>query len=136
MLPATSSLIDALIVGSGPAGLGAAGSLARGNHSAVVFDSGVYRNALSSHLHMVPTWDHKSAVDFRDAARKELTERYGMIKFAGKAVEEVKQREDGLFVVVDVDGDTHVGRKLILASGCEDILPQIAGFQECWTKRV
>lgn len=54
-----SAVVDTLLIGGGPAGLSAALALARQLHSAVVFDSGVYRNALSKHMHTVATWDHK-----------------------------------------------------------------------------
>jgi hypothetical protein len=67
-----SQTFDALIICGGPAGLPAAYGLARLLHSVVLFDSGVYRNARSSHMHVVPTWDHRDSKDFRAAARKDL----------------------------------------------------------------
>ena len=59
----TPILHDVLIIGGGPAGLSAATGLARQLYTAVVFDSGVYRNARAKHMHNVPTWDHRDPAD-------------------------------------------------------------------------
>jgi thioredoxin reductase len=59
-------LRDVLIIGGGPAGLAVATGLARQLYTAVVFDSGVYRNARTQHMHNVPTWDHRNPADVSD----------------------------------------------------------------------
>jgi thioredoxin reductase len=47
--------VDALIIGVGPAGLTAALGMACFRPTVVIFDSGVYRNAPSHHMHGLPT---------------------------------------------------------------------------------
>lgn len=69
-------LVDALIIGAGPAGLSAALALACQLHTAVVFDSSLFRNERSAYMHTIPTWDHKDPAAFRCATRKEILERY------------------------------------------------------------
>ncbi|TKX22614.1 FAD-binding domain-containing protein 28 [Elsinoe australis] len=73
--------VDVLIIGGGLAGLAVATGLARQLYTAVVFDSGVYRNARTNHIHNVPTWDHRSPVEFRAKAKSDIIARYETIKF-------------------------------------------------------
>lgn len=49
------NLVEVIIVGGGPAGLGAALALCRQNHRSVVIDSGEYRNRFATEMHMVST---------------------------------------------------------------------------------
>lgn len=67
MASPSSPIVDALIIGGGPAGLSAALSLSRVRLTAVVFDSGVYCNALTDHMHNMFTWDHQDHRAYRSA---------------------------------------------------------------------
>jgi thioredoxin reductase len=129
------SAVDVLIVGGGPAGLAAALCLSRARYRTAIFDSGVYRNADSSHMHMVPTWDHRDPREYRAAARRELSTRYGeVVQFVDLEVTSVTKDESGTFHAVDVSGKAWSGKKLILATGVKDIFPNIPGYGECWVK--
>ncbi|ROW03908.1 hypothetical protein VPNG_07269 [Cytospora leucostoma] len=75
----TPELVDVLIIGGGPAGLTAAVTAARNVHTAIVFDSQSYRNERTNHFHMLPTWDGKNPIAFRDAARQNTLENYETI---------------------------------------------------------
>ena len=131
---ADSSILDALIIGGGPAGLSAALGLARLLHTAIVFDSGTYRNAPSKHMHAVATWDHRDPADFRASVRKDLLARYSTIGFADVAVDSVEKAENGFFKVTDVNGKGWFGKKVLLASGVHDVYPNIPGYSDCWGK--
>lgn len=91
------SPVDALIIGAGPAGLAAALALARQLHTAVVFDSSLFRNACSTHMHTIPTWDHKDPAAFRGATRKEILERYKTISFVDCEIAQVERTSAGDF---------------------------------------
>ncbi|KAK3307220.1 uncharacterized protein B0T15DRAFT_394737 [Chaetomium strumarium] len=130
------NLKDVLIIGGGPSGLAAATSLARQLYTAVVFDSGVYRNARTRHMHNVPTWDHRDPGEFRAKARADLLARYHTIHFEDTAVESVRRTEDGRFEATDAKGTTWTGKKVVLASGVRDIYPDVPGYDDVWGRGV
>lgn len=129
-----NTTFDALVIGGGPAGLSVATSLVRQVYKVAVFDSGVYRNAPSNHMHNFAAWDHKSPAEFRSKARQDLTDRYAdLFQFVDKQVDVAKKTNSG-FELVDADGITWTGRKLFLATGWKDLFPDIPGYSECWAK--
>lgn len=127
-----SKIQDVIIIGGGPAGLSTALGLARQLYSAVIFDSGTYRNERASHMHNVLTWDHRSPEDYRAVARRELLTRYETIHIENVAVNEVRRTETGNFEASDAAGKVWQARKLVLATGVKDIPPEIEGYPECW----
>lgn len=129
------NIIDVAIIGGGPAGLTAANSLARQLHTAVLFDSGTYRNANSSHMHMILTWDHKNPEDYRKEARKNILENYSTIQFADVCVTKISKASNG-FEVVDSSGESWSFRKVILAVGSKDTYPDVEGYGGLWGKRM
>lgn len=125
-----ASEYDILIVGGGPAGLSAAASIVRQDHKTALFDSGKYRNAESKHMHTLPAWDHRDPAEFRSASLAGL-ERYGSITVENVEIEAIKQNDDRTFEASGA-GKTWTGKKVILATGVEDIFPDITGYAECW----
>ncbi|KAF2681269.1 FAD/NAD(P)-binding domain-containing protein [Lentithecium fluviatile CBS 122367] len=112
-----------IIVGGGPAGLSAASSIVRQDYKTVLFDSGKYRNGLSKRMHTLPTWDHQDPQAFCEAAVKDF-ERYRTIT-----------RDDGLFEAT-AGGKTWTGKKVVLATGVEDVFPDIPGYADCWVSGI
>ncbi|KAI9044053.1 NAD(P)/FAD-dependent oxidoreductase [Aspergillus affinis] len=131
-----ASPVDALIIGGGPAGLTAALTLVRQNHSAILFDSGSYRNGDAEYMHMVPTWDHRNPAEFRAKARSEIQNHSANINIVDVQLTAARKINDSLFEVTDEGGKTWQGRKIILATGSEDIFPDIPGYTESWVKRI
>ncbi|KAJ0365830.1 hypothetical protein COL154_004107 [Colletotrichum chrysophilum] len=127
---------DVLIIGGGPGGLAVATGLARQLYTAVVFDSGVYRNARTSHMHNVPTWDHRNPADFRSKARSDLLARYETITFEETNVESLRRNSEGRFEAKDARGATWTGKKIVLASGMRDVYPEIQGYDDVWGRGV
>lgn len=114
-----TSTYDILITSGHPAGLSAAASIVRQDHSIYLFDSQQYRNAFAAHMHTVSSWDHRDPADFRAASLKEL-ERYGTVTVDHTEVESIQQDDNGMIEATG-SGKTVKGKKLILATGVEDI---------------
>ena len=85
-------------------------------------------------MHTVLTWDHRSPEEYRDAAHKDLLTRYNTIRIEKVAIDEVRKTEAGLFEAKDATGQVWQGRKLVLATGVRDIVPEIEGYAECWAR--
>lgn len=129
------AVVDALIIGGGPAGLSTALTLARQARSSIVFDSGSYRNDATENMHMLLGFDHASPSDFRAAARDNIASRYDFVTFKDANVQSVKKLDNNLFeVTTEGQQESWRGRKLILATGVEDIMLDIEGYSECWGK--
>ncbi|KFY34303.1 hypothetical protein V494_06875 [Pseudogymnoascus sp. VKM F-4513 (FW-928)] len=129
-------LVDALIIGAGPAGLSAALALARQLHTAVVFDSSLFRNARSAHMHTIPTWDHKDPAAFRGATRAEILERYNTISFEDREVARIEKTPAGDFAATTADGTSFTGRRVLLATGVTDLPLNIKGYDECFGRSI
>ncbi|KAF1998235.1 FAD/NAD(P)-binding domain-containing protein [Amniculicola lignicola CBS 123094] len=125
--------VDALIIGGGPAGLTAALTLAREAQSSTVFDDGTYRNRLSNDMHMVLTADGDNPREYRNAARENILSQYDTVKIIETHITKVRKTDTG-FEAEDKTGKIWKGKKLILATGVEDIFPAIEGYAECWSK--
>ncbi|KAI0206379.1 FAD/NAD(P)-binding domain-containing protein [Astrocystis sublimbata] len=131
-----ANTVDVLILGGGPAGLAVAGGLARQLYTAIVFSSGIFRNGTVSHMHNVVGWDHESPADFRAKSRTDIMSRYNTIRFHDTSVASVRKLESGRFEAVDEAGQKHEGRKIVIANGIQDKMPDIPGYSELWGKSI
>jgi thioredoxin reductase len=118
---------DCIIVGAGPAGLSAALMLGRCRRRVLVCDAGEPRNARSQGLHNYLTRDGIAPLEFLRLARKEAEE-YPTIEFLSAEVKDAR-RTSGGFTVVLADRAELSARKLLLATGVVDELPDIDGLR-------
>jgi thioredoxin reductase len=126
---------DVIIVGAGPAGMSAALMLGRCRRSVLVFDSGQPRNASSTALHGYLTRDGIAPREFKALARDELS-RYDTVRLRHAEVVDAVCRSDGRFTVRIDTGEEFASRKLLLATGVVDRLPEIDGFRELYGSSV
>lgn len=125
---------DVIIVGGGPAGLNAAVVLGRCRRSVLLYDSGSYRNRFSHGMHNYLTQDGIYPLDFISTCHKEL-EKYGVRRIS-KTVVRARQNKENLFEVEDENGNKHQSKKLLIATGLQDNIPEIEGFREMYGKSV
>jgi thioredoxin reductase len=125
---------DCIIVGGGPAGLNAAVVLGRCRRKVLVFDSSTYRNKHSHGMHNYLTRDDILPTDFLQIAVKE-THKYG-VKILKRKVTSARKNEQGLFDVKDDHGGIYKAKKLLIATGLFDNIPEVPGFKELYGKSV
>jgi thioredoxin reductase len=120
---------DVVIVGGGAAGLSAALTLARARRRVTVVDAGEPRNAPADGVHGLLALDGLSPVELLARGRDEVLG-YGGEIVAGEVVD--GSRASYGFTVVLRDGDTLRARRLLIATGLVDELPDIPGVREQW----
>jgi thioredoxin reductase len=127
---------DVIIVGGGSAGLSAALLLGRSRRRVLVVDGGEPRNRFAAHMHGVLGRDHTSPLDLLDAGRAELTRYDGVVVLSARVVSASPtdaDDTDALGFEVELDsGERHTARRMLLATGLRDDLPDIPGLAEQW----
>lgn len=127
-------LWDAIIVGAGPAGSNAAMVLARMRRKVLVIDDGHPRNGASHGMHNFLTRDGMLPTEFLSLAHEELR-KYHVSILKGKVINARKYNEN-YFQVEDGDGIWHSSKKLLLATGVSDHIPDVKGMKEFWGRGV
>jgi thioredoxin reductase len=122
---------DVVIVGAGPAGLSAALILGRCRRRVLVCDTGKPRNAASHGMHGYLSRDGIPPKEFLTIGRDELR-RYDTVELRGVQVTDASCNEDRHFDVTLASGERVRSRKLLLATGVVDNLPQVDGFRELY----
>jgi thioredoxin reductase len=128
-------MYDVIIVGAGPAGLSAALLLGRSRRRVLVCDTGQPRNAASHAMHGFLTRDGMAPREFLAIAREQLRQ-YDTVEIRDIEVVEAACRSDARFHVAVAGGAAFESRKLLLATGVVDNVPEIPGFRELYGKSV
>ncbi len=126
---------DVVVVGGGAAGLGAALQLARSRRSVVVVDAGEPRNAPAAHMHAYLGHDGRSPTEFLAIGRAEVAN-YGAELVDDTATTVTVDPEGDGFRVVLTGGNVIEGRRVLVATGLVDELPDIPGVAEQWGRGV
>lgn len=123
-------IYDVIIIGGSYAGLAAAMALGRSLRKVLVIDAGKPCNRQTPHSHNFITQDGKAPLEILKEARVQV-EQYKTVHFhAGLAIN--SQKTTTGFEVGTEKGVVFKAKKLILATGIKDILPDINGFKACW----
>jgi thioredoxin reductase len=121
---------DVIIIGGSYAGLSAALTLGRATRNVLVIDAGKPCNRQTPHSHNFLTHDGHEPAAISKAAKAEVLQ-YPTVRFLeGKAISAVQI--DGGFNVGVENGENFTARKILLATGLKDVLPDIRGLAECW----
>lgn len=121
-------MFDVIIVGGGPAGLNAALTLGRQRRSVLLVDSGSYRNEPAEEMHMFLSRDGFPPAELRRLGREELAH-YPTVEIREDLVLTVTGAADD-FTVELAGGSSEHARRLLLASGHADVLPEVEGVAE------
>lgn len=125
--PESTRILDAAIVGGGPAGLAAAVYLGRFLRSSLVFDSGEARAKLIPRTHNCPGFpDGVTGEELLSRLRKQATT-YGA-QFVAATVERIERQ--GEHFVLSTGAETFEARCLILATGIVDKMPPLPGLED------
>lgn len=122
---------DAIVIGAGPAGLQAALTLGRMHRSALLLDSGEYRNGTVQHMHNMIGEDGTPPAELRARARRELTA-YDTVTVRDTAAQRIEGSATEGFRVTLADGSVERGRRVVLATGVADDLPAVPGLAPLW----
>jgi thioredoxin reductase len=117
---------DVVIVGGGAAGLSAALVLGRARRRVAVIDAGSPRNAPAAHMQGYLSRDGMPPSDLLAVGRAEVTG-YGV-----EIVEDVVRRMEHGFTAHLGSGGVLSARRVLVATGVGDELPDIAGVRERW----
>lgn len=124
---------DVVVVGGGPAGLNGALLLARSRRSVLVVDAGRPRNAVASGVHGLLGHDGVEVAELLARGRAEV-ERYGG-RIVRDEVVSLTGREGDLAVTLR-GGAVVRARRVLLATGLVDELPDVPGIAERWGRDV
>jgi thioredoxin reductase len=125
----TTEAWDTLVVGGGPAGLSAALWLGRYRRRVLLFDAGEPRNEPAWAVHGYPGIVDPSPLELRRRLQQQALGE-GVATRAGEVVR-VEGAKDA-FTVHTRAGAYHSARRIILAYGLRDHLPDIDGLQELY----
>jgi|SRR5687767_2319942 len=126
-------MFDVIIVGAGPAGLSAALILGRCRRNVLVCDAGRPRNSASRALHGFLTRDGIEPAEFIRIGREQLRP-YTTVQFRSEEVTHARQIDKGF--EIEVAGESVTGRKLLLATGVVDRLPDLQGLESLYGRSV
>lgn len=127
-------MTDVVIIGGGTAGLSAALVLGRARRNALVLDRGQPRNAPAAAAHGVFTREGTPPAELLQIARDQLRG-YPSIEVRDGAAVAVEAGIDD-FHVMTASGERIGARKLLLAYGLADSLPEIVGLEKFWGESV
>ncbi|MNS58358.1 Thioredoxin reductase [compost metagenome] len=130
----TEPLYDVVIVGGSYAGLAGAMQLGRARRQVAVIDAGQRRNRFAKTSHGFLTQDGRAPEAIAADARAQVLAYPTVTWIDGRAT--AAERADGTFRVALESGETVTGKRLILAGGVVDELPEIPGLQERWGRSV
>jgi thioredoxin reductase (NADPH) len=125
----TEQQYDVVVIGGGAAGLSGAVALARSRRSVLVVDAGQPRNAPADGVHNYLGREGARPADLLADGQAEVASYGGQV--VDGVVTAVRQEDDAFRVTLD-DGREVGARRLLVATGLVDELPDVPGLAERW----
>ncbi|WP_109440325.1 NAD(P)/FAD-dependent oxidoreductase [Acinetobacter haemolyticus] len=125
---------DVAIIGGSYAGLAAGLPLVRARRKVVMIDAGQRRNRFADHSHGFLTQDGTRASEIAQVAKQQLLQ-YQTVDWVDGTVKRIEKRDDLFHICID---GTHAvsAKRIIIATGVQDQLPEIKGLEERWGKSI
>src|SRR5829696_5717305 len=117
---------DVVVVGGGAAGLSAALVLARARRTVAVVDAGGPRNAPATHMHGFLSRDGMPPHDLVEAGRAEVAD------YGGSLIDDTVVGVEPGFHVRLASASQLRTRRILVATGLRDELPDVPGVRERW----
>lgn len=127
-------MMDVAVIGGGAAGLSAALVLGRSRRRTLVVDDGMPRNAPSPEAHSIFTRDGTAPAELLHIARGQLAP-YETVELRQDRVTSVTRNDRGFALLLASNTEVRA-RRVLLAVGVRDILPEIDGFRALWGRGV
>ena len=126
--PEDPETYDVVVAGGGAAGLNAALVLGRARRRVAVVDAGAPRNAPATHMHGFLSRDGMPPADLLAAGRDEVA------GYGGELLQGRVDHIDPGFLVHLAAGPVLRARRVLVATGLRDELPELPGVRERWGK--
>ena len=121
---------EVIIIGGSYSGLSAAMALGRSLRHVLVIDSGLPCNRQTPHSHNFLTQDGETPAAISAKAKLQV-EQYKTVQFYNEHAVEAVKTETGFKITTESD-KVFTSKKILFATGVEDLLPEIKGLAECW----
>lgn len=116
-------ILDCAVIGGGPAGLNASLVLGRSRRKTILFDDNKPRNSVTNESHGFITRDGINPKELRRIASEEL-DKYPDVEIKRQRVINVTKK-DQLFTIETDDEKVYKAKKVVLATGLKEKLPDI-----------
>ena len=133
-VPAPDHRYDAIIAGGSFAGLSAALQLVRARRRVLVVDTGLPRNRFAHASHGFLGQDGRTPAEILETGRAQVLA-YPTAELRENAAIHAAARDGAFEVALESGGLAHA-RRLILATGVVDELPDLPGLRERWGRSV
>ncbi len=124
---------DVIVIGGSYAGMSAALQLLRARRSVLIIDGGRRRNRAASHSHGFLTHDGADPAELAARARAQLM-RYPTLAWIDTDATRASGTRDAFEVACG--NELHRGRRILIATGVRDVLPDVPGLAERWGRSV
>ncbi|MBK5016763.1 NAD(P)/FAD-dependent oxidoreductase [Pantoea sp. S62] len=127
-------IYDTIIVGGSYAGISAGLQLARARRQILIIDAGQRRNRFADHSHGFLGHDGYHPGAIASKAREQLMA-YPTVEWITNTAIHAKAEKIGYRITAG-SGQSFTARRLILATGIKDELPDLPGLSALWGKKV
>lgn len=123
-------IYEIVIIGGSASGLGCALTLARSNRNVLIIDSHNPRNKPSKNMHNFLTHDGLDPTKFLEFGRNDV-KKYNNLDFINDKVVDM-EKKNNIFKIQTLNKKIYNTKKVVLATGIKDDLPDIKGIKELW----